>query len=129
MNPLIFIDLDIASIRRNSVDVPTGYKLERDHGTGGSATGSSFPSPLHGLPRERSLSALSRPEDRTGPHFEAEVRIFLAQHSEPDAAAGSRMMPGVRGNALIDKAASARLAANDLSSGVQSRADQGDLAA
>jgi hypothetical protein len=32
------------------------------------------------------------------PQFEAEVRAFLAQHSEPDAAAGRRMVPGVRGN-------------------------------
>ena len=64
------------------------------------------------------------------PEFEAEVRAFLAQRSEPDAAAGRRMVPGVRGNALMDGAASAeRLAANDLPSGLQSRADQGDLAA
>ena len=34
------------------------------------------------------------------PQFEAEVRTFLAQHSEPDAAAGRRMAPGVRGNTL-----------------------------
>ena len=31
------------------------------------------------------------------PEFEAEVRAFLAQHSEPDAAAGKRMVTGVRG--------------------------------
>jgi len=64
------------------------------------------------------------------PEFEAEVRAFLAQHSEPGAAADRRMVPGVRGNAPMDGAASAaRLAANDLPSGAQSRADQGDLAA
>ena len=69
-------------------------------------------------------------EPEIEPQFEAEVRAFLAQHSEPDAAAGRRMVPGVRGNALMDGAASAeRLAANDLPSGPQSRADQGDLAA
>jgi hypothetical protein len=56
--------------------------------------------------------------------------MFLAGHREPDAAADMRMVPGVRGNALMDEAASAaRLAANDLPSGAQSRADQGDLAA
>src|ERR1700733_11891385 len=32
------------------------------------------------------------------PEFEAEVRAFLAQHSEPDAVADRRMVPGVRGN-------------------------------
>jgi hypothetical protein len=32
------------------------------------------------------------------PEFEAEVRAFLAQHSEPDAGADRRMVPGVRGN-------------------------------
>ena len=82
--------------------------------------------------RERLLSALSRPEGRTEiePQFEAEVRMLLAQHSEPDAAADRRMVPGVRGNALMDGAVSAeRLAANDLPSGPQSRADEGDLAA
>jgi hypothetical protein len=64
------------------------------------------------------------------PAFEAKVRMFLAGHREPDAAADMRMVPGVRGNALMDEAASAaRLAANDLPSGAQSRADQGDLAA
>ena len=64
------------------------------------------------------------------PQFEAEVRMFLAQHSEPGAAADRRMVPGVRGNALMDGAVSAeRLAANDLPSGPQSRADEGDLAA
>ena len=69
-------------------------------------------------------------EPEIEPQFEAEVRMFLAQHSEPDAAADRRMVPGVRGNALMDGAASAaRLAANDLPSGAQSRADQGDLAA
>ena len=53
--------------------------------------------------------------------------MFLAQHREPDAAAGRRMVPGVRGNALMNGAASAaRLAANDLPSGGQSRADKGD---
>ena len=31
------------------------------------------------------------------PEFEAEVRAFLAQHSEPDAVADRRMVPGVRG--------------------------------
>ena len=64
------------------------------------------------------------------PAFEAKVRMFLAGHREPDAAADRHMVPGVRGNALMDEAASAaRLAANDLPSGPQSRADQGDLAA
>ena len=69
-------------------------------------------------------------EPEIEPQFEAEVRMFLAQHSAPDAAGGGSMVPGVRGNALMDGAASAeRLAANDLPSGPQSRADQGDLAA
>ena len=64
------------------------------------------------------------------PQFEAEVRMFVAEYREPDAAADRHMVPGVRGNALMDEAASAaRLAANDLPSGPQSRADQGDLAA
>jgi hypothetical protein len=40
------------------------------------------------------------------------------------------MVPGVRGNALMDGAASAgRLVANDLPSGGKSRGDQGNLAA
>jgi len=69
-------------------------------------------------------------EPEIEPQFEAEVRMFLAQHSAPDAAGGGSMVPGVGGNALMDEVASAaRLAANDLSSGAQSRADQGDLAA
>ena len=69
-------------------------------------------------------------EPEIEPQFEAEVRMFLGQHSKSDAAADMRMVPGVRGNALMDVAASAeRLAANDLPSGPQSRADEGDLAA
>ena len=69
-------------------------------------------------------------EPEIEPQFEAEVRMFLAQHSAPDAAGGGSMVPGVGGNALMDEVASAaRLAANDLPSGAQSRADQGDLAA
>jgi hypothetical protein len=72
------------------------------------------------------------PAPKTGPEsdlqFEAEVRMFLAEHREPGAAADRRMVPGVRGNALMDGATSG-LAANDLPPGVQSRADQGDLAA
>ena len=32
------------------------------------------------------------------PEFEAEVKAFLAQQSEPDDVAGRRMVPGVRGN-------------------------------
>ena len=64
------------------------------------------------------------------PQYEAEVRAFVDQHSEPDAAAGRRMVPSLSGNALMDGAASAaRLAANDLPSGARSQADQGDLAA
>ena len=46
------------------------------------------------------------------PQLEAEVRMFLAQHSEMDGAASV-----------------GQLAANDLPSGVQSRPDQEDLAA
>ena len=70
-------------------------------------------------------------EPEIEPQFEAEVRMFLGQHSKSDAAADMmRMVPGVRGNALMDGAASAeRLAANDPPSGPQSRADEGDLAA
>ena len=69
-------------------------------------------------------------EPEIEPQFEAEVRMFLAQHSAPDAAGGGSMVPGVGGNALMDEVASAaRLAANDLPSGAQSRANQGDLAA
>jgi hypothetical protein len=70
----------------------------------------------------------ARKTEPVEPQFEAEVRMFLAEHREPDAAADTRMVPGVRGNALMDGAASG-LAANDLPSGAQSRADQGDLAA
>ena len=55
-----------------------------------------------------------------GPQFEPEVRAYLAQHSEPDAASARRMVPGVRGNAPMDRAASAaQLAANDLPSGAR----------
>ena len=72
----------------------------------------------------------ARKTERVEPQFEAEVRAFLAQHSEPDAAAGRRMISGAQGNVLMDGAASAaRLAANDLPSGARSRADQGNLAA
>ena len=61
------------------------------------------------------------------PQFEAEVRMFLAQHNKSDAAANRHMVPGVQGNALMEEAASAaRQAANDLPSGGQSRADKGD---
>jgi hypothetical protein len=82
------------------------------------------------LPSPYSLLPAPKTEPEIEPQFEAEVRMFLAQHSEPGAAADRRMVPGVRGNALMDGAASAaRLAANDLPSGAQSRADQGDLAA
>ena len=66
-------------------------------------------------------------EPEIEPAFEAEVRMFLAQQSEPDAAADRHMAPGVRGNALMDGAASG-LRAN-VPSGARSRADQGDLAA
>ena len=63
-------------------------------------------------------------EPEIEPQLEAEVRMFLAEHREPDAAADRQMVPGVRGNALMDEAASAaRLAANDLPSGPESRAD------
>ncbi|HSZ10097.1 MAG TPA: hypothetical protein VK794_16260 [Steroidobacteraceae bacterium] len=64
------------------------------------------------------------------PQFEADFRMFLAEHREPDAAAEWHMVRGVRGNELMNGAASAeRLAANDLPSGAQCRADEGDLAA
>jgi hypothetical protein len=53
-----------------------------------------------------SLLPAPKPEP-VEPRFEAEVRAFLAQHSEPDAAAGRRMGPGVRGDAVVDGAASA----------------------
>ncbi len=60
----------------------------------------------------------ARKTEPVEPQFEAEVKAFLALHSEPDAAAGRRMVSGARGNALMDGAASAaRLAANDLPSG------------
>ena len=75
-----------------------------------------------------SLLPARKTEPEIEPQFEAEVRMFLAQHSEPGAAADRHLVPGVRGNALMDGAASG-LAANDLPSGAQSRADQGDLAA
>jgi hypothetical protein len=69
-------------------------------------------------------------EPEIEPALEAEVRAFLARHSEPDVAADSRTVPGVQANTLMDGAASAeRLAANDLPSGPQSRVDEGDLAA
>ena len=42
----------------------------------------------------------ARKTEPVEPQFEAEVRTCLAQHSEPDAAAGRRMVPGVRGNTL-----------------------------
>ena len=64
------------------------------------------------------------------PQFEAEVRMFLAQHRECGAAAVRHKMLDVGENTLMDRAASAApLAANDLPSGDQSRPDQGDLAA
>jgi hypothetical protein len=64
-----------------------------------------------------SLLPAPKTEPEIEPQFEAEVRMFLAQHSEPGAAADRRMVPGVRGNAPMDGAASAaRLAANELSS-------------
>jgi hypothetical protein len=47
------------------------------------------------------LPPYSLPPQKTEPvepEFEAEVRAFLAQHSEPDADAARRMVPGVRGN-------------------------------
>ena len=67
------------------------------------------------------------PAPKTEPEFEAEVRAFLAQHSKSH---DRHTVPGVRENALMDEAApAARLAANDLPSGTQSRADQEDLAA
>ena len=73
-----------------------------------------------------SLLPAPKPEP-VEPQFEAEVRAFLAQHSEPDAAAGRHMVPGVQGNAMMDGAASAaRLAANEPPSSARSRADQGD---
>ena len=69
-------------------------------------------------------------EPESEPQFEAEVRMFLGQHTKSEAAADRRRVPGVAGNALMDGAASAeRLAANDLPSGPQSRADEGNLAA
>ena len=72
----------------------------------------------------------ARKTEPVEPQFETEVRMFLARHSEPGAAADRHMVPGMGGNALMDEVASApRLAANDLPSGAQSRADQGDLAA
>jgi hypothetical protein len=72
----------------------------------------------------------AKTEPEIEPQFEAEVRMFLTQHSNPDAAAAKRMVPGVRGNALMGGAASAeRLAANDPPSGAQSQAGQGDIAA
>ena len=40
----------------------------------------------------------ARKTEPVEPQFEAEVRAFLAQHSEPDADAARRMVPGVRGN-------------------------------
>jgi hypothetical protein len=66
------------------------------------------------------------------PGYEAEIRVFQAQHSEPDTTADRHTVPpGLRGSARRDGAATspARLAANDLPSGAGSRADQGDLAA
>ena len=46
------------------------------------------------------------------PQFEAEVRAFLTQHSEPDADAGKRMVSGARGNALMNGRVRARCAGN-----------------
>jgi hypothetical protein len=40
----------------------------------------------------------ARKTEPVEPQFEAEVRAFLTQHSEPGAADGSRMVPGVWGN-------------------------------
>ena len=39
----------------------------------------------------------ARKSEPVEPQFETEVREFLAQHSEPDAAAGRRIVPGVQG--------------------------------
>jgi hypothetical protein len=65
------------------------------------------------------------------PEFEAEIRVFQAQHNEPDTTADRHAVACLRGSARRDGAATspARLAANDLPSGAGSRADQGDLAA
>jgi hypothetical protein len=41
------------------------------------------------------------------PQFEAEVRAFLARHSEPDAAAARLVVPGVPRDAMVDGSASA----------------------
>ena len=88
-----------------------------------------LPLAVHGLP----VRALTfRPIPPRGPTRKVSLssRQEEAEHREPDAAADRHMVPGVRGNELMDGAASAeRLAANDLPSGAQSRAEQGDLAA
>jgi hypothetical protein len=66
------------------------------------------------------------------PGFEAEVRVFLAQHNELDTTADRHTVSGLRGSARRDEAATspARLAANDRPSGAgSSRTDQGNLAA
>lgn len=42
----------------------------------------------------------ARKTEPVEPQFEPEVRTFLAQRSEPDAAAGGRIASGVRGNTL-----------------------------
>ena len=52
-------------------------------------------------------------EPEIEPQLEAEVRMFLAEHREPDAAADSHMVPGVQGNELMDEAASAERLAGE----------------
>jgi hypothetical protein len=42
------------------------------------------------------------PTRKTKPEIVPEVRVFLARQSEPDAATERLMVPGVRGNALMD---------------------------
>ena len=63
------------------------------------------------------LPPARKPEPEIEPGFEEEVRAFLAQHGRPDAAAGRRMVPGVRGDAVVDGAASVvQMAVPDMTS-------------
>jgi hypothetical protein len=58
-----------------------------------------------------------KPEPEIEPGFEEEVRAFLAQHGRPDAASVRRMVPGVRGDAVVDGAASVvQMAVPDMTS-------------
>src|SRR3978361_848364 len=88
-NPLIFIDLGIAAIRRESVDVPTGYGLERDHGNSGAAA-----SKIRGCRRVRGRIVWLGPSREAGRVIGGRyarrhaVRLACGRHYRPSTRAG-----------------------------------------